>query len=167
MNMQEAADKADTLIRATFSSVKPSLEWTHDEFDSGMCKETPELGDVTRRAVVMTEVSEERRGALLGHIERAWKKAGYVITKVNPDKRFPAIYADANDGVLKMSLTVGYKGQFFLDVQTACVKKSTVVPPKAAANGTDYYGTKIPEPNVRSDFWSSRELIRTAPQGGS
>ncbi|MER6607253.1 hypothetical protein ABT282_15400 [Streptomyces sp. NPDC000927] len=165
--MQEAADKADTLIRATFSSVKPSLEWTHDEFDSGMCKDAPELGDVIRRAVVMTEVSEERRGALLGYIERVWKKAGHTITKVNPDKEFPAIYAAASDGVLKMSLTVGYKGQFFLDVQTACVKKSTVAPPNAVVNGTDYYGKKIPEPNVRSDFWSSTELIRTGPQGGN
>ncbi|MFB7913779.1 hypothetical protein [Streptomyces sp. NPDC056061] len=155
--MQEAAGKADALIGTTLSSVSPPLEWTHDEFDSGMCKETPELGDVTRRAAVMTEVSEERRGALLGYIERAWKKSGYTITKVNPDKDFPAIYADAGDGVLKMILTVGHKGQFFLDVQTACVEKSKVAPPATAAKGTDYYGKKIPVPQVKSIFWSSRE----------
>ncbi|WP_372351574.1 hypothetical protein [Streptomyces sp. KL116D] len=153
--MQEAADKADALIAQTFSSVKPSLEWTHDASDSGTCTDAPELGDVTRRAAVMTQVSEEQRGALLGFIERNWKKSGYKITKVNSDKEFPAIFADAGDGVLKMGLTVGYKGQFFLDVQTACVEKSKVAQPTASGKGTDYSGKKVPTPNVHSDFWSS------------
>ncbi|WP_262376001.1 hypothetical protein [Streptomyces sp. sk2.1] len=153
--MQQAAEKADELIGDTLSSVRPPLEWTHDESDSGMCADAPELGDVTRRAVVMTQVSEGRRGSLLGIIERAWKRSGYTITKVNPDKDFPAVYADAGDGVLKMGLTVGYKGQFFLEVQTACVDRSKVSQPSTPGSGTDYRGKDVPTPDVRSDFWSS------------
>jgi hypothetical protein len=155
MNMQEAAEKADALIQQTLSSVKPRLDWTHDVSDDGACADAPELGDVTRRAVVMTQVSSARRGALLGVIERAWKKSGYTITRVNPSKEFPAIFADAGDGVLKMSLTVGHKGQFSLKVQTACVKKSTVSRPATENQGNDYYGKKIPSPNVHSTLWST------------
>ncbi|MFI0238890.1 hypothetical protein [Streptomyces sp. NPDC016845] len=161
VNMKEAADEADRLIGETLSSVNPPLEWTHDESDSGACPDAQGLGDVTRRAVVMTQVSDGRRGALLGVIERAWKKSGYKITKVNSDKEFPAVYADANDGVLKMNLSVGYKGQFFLEVQTACVDKSAVAQPTTPAKGVDYRGKKVPAPNVHSDFWSSPEPIAT------
>ncbi|MFF2899513.1 hypothetical protein [Streptomyces sp. NPDC057966] len=159
VNMQQAADKADILIGETLSSVRPPLEWTHDQSDSGMCTGTPELGDVTRRAVVMTQVSEGRRGSLLGIIERAWEKSGYIITKVNPDKKFPAIFADVGDGVLRMGLTVGYKGQFFLKVQTACVDKSKVAQPSTPGKGTDYRGKEVPTPNVHSDFWSSDKPV--------
>lgn len=159
MNMQQAADKADILIGDTLSSVDPPLEWTHDLSDSGMCTGAPELGDVTRRAVVMTQVSEGRKGSLLGIIERAWEKSGYTITKVNPDKQFPAIFADAGDGVLRMGLTVGYKGQFFLKVQTACVDKSKVAQPSTPGKGTDYRGKEVPTPNVHSDFWSSDKPV--------
>ncbi|MFI9628618.1 hypothetical protein [Streptomyces sp. NPDC052042] len=160
--MQQAADKADRLIGNTLSSVHPPLEWTHDESDSGMCRGASGLGDVTRRAVVMTQVSEERRGSLLGIIERSWKKSGYTITKVNPDKTFPAVYADAGDGVLRMGLLVGYKGQFFLTVQTACVDESKVAQPSTPGKGTDYRGKAVPTPNVHSDFWSSDKPVSSS-----
>ncbi|MFD9906339.1 hypothetical protein [Streptomyces sp. NPDC059063] len=155
VNMREAAEKADALIYRTLSSVEPPLHWTHDVSDDGPCTDSPGLGDVTRRAVVMTQVSPQRRAALLGVIERFWKKSGYKISKVNPSKEFPAIYADADDGVLKMSLIVGYKGQFSLNVQTACVERSEVPHPTTRAKGTDYRGKKIPSPNVESSFWSA------------
>ncbi|MEL3950046.1 MULTISPECIES: hypothetical protein [Streptomyces] len=156
VNMQEAAEKADALVLETLSSVEPPLHWTHDVSDDGPCSGSSGLGDVTRRAVVMTRVSTERRAALLGVIERFWKKSGYKITKVNPNREFPAIYAAAGDGVLKMTLTVGYKGQFHLNVQTACVKQSEVAQPTTQTVGHDYQGKKIPTPNVESQFWSAR-----------
>lgn len=110
----------------------------------------------------MTQVSEERKGSLLGIIERAWKKSGYTITKVYPDEEFPTIIADAGDGVLRMDLTVGYKGQFFLKVQTACVDKSKVAQPSTPGKGTDYRGKEVPTPNVHSDFWSSDEPVSSS-----
>ncbi|MEV5780333.1 hypothetical protein AB0M86_47065 [Streptomyces sp. NPDC051639] len=165
--MQEAADKADGLIYQTLSAVKPPLEWTHDTSDHGGCTGSSAYGDVKRRAVVMTKVSEVRRGALLGVIERYWKKGGHRITDVNSDNEFPEIFAETGDGLLRMSLVVGGKGQFFLDVQTSCVKKSEVAAPSTPINGRSYYGEEIPRPNVQSDFWSSGSPISSASPSGS
>ncbi|MFJ8546537.1 hypothetical protein ACIRFH_31960 [Streptomyces sp. NPDC093586] len=160
VNMQEAADKADALVYETFSTVKPPIEWTHDVSDHGSCGgESTGLGDVTRRAVVMTKVSKERRGALLGIIERHWKKNGSKITDVKPSVDFPEMYAESGDGLLRMSLVVGGEGQFFLDVQTSCVKESSVAPPATKVNGRSYYGEAIPRPNVEDAFWSSSEPL--------
>ncbi|MER5403562.1 hypothetical protein [Streptomyces sp. NPDC002769] len=160
VNMQGAADEADKLIYQTLSAVKPPIEWTHDTSDHGSCDgESSDYGDVTRRAVVMTKVSEARRGALIGVIERHWKKGGHKITDVNSDKEFPEVYAETGDAVLRMSLLVGGEGQFFLDVQTACVKKSDVTAPSTQANGHSYYGKAIPRPNVDDSFWSSNTPI--------
>lgn len=164
VDMREVAQNADELIRQTFSAVKPPIEWTHDTSDHGPCDgQAGRLGDVTRRAVVMTKVSDARRGALLGVIERYWRSKGHRITDVDGDREFPSMYADSSDGFLKMGLVVGGKGQFFLDVQTACVKTSDVPePPAAQGNGPSYYGRPIPRPNVESPFWSSEAPI-TSP----
>ncbi|MFJ6073047.1 hypothetical protein ACIQFU_19720 [Streptomyces sp. NPDC093065] len=160
MNMQEAADEADTLIHQTFSAVKPPVEWTHDASDHGSCGgDSTGMGDVTRRAVVMTKVSAERRGALLGIIERHWKKKGHKITDVNPNKEFPEIYAESGDGLLRMSLIVGGEGQFFLDVQTSCVPESSVTGPTTKGHGHSYYGEAVPRPNVDDAFWSSERPL--------
>ncbi|MFD5451840.1 hypothetical protein [Streptomyces sp. NPDC127100] len=164
--MQEAADKADALVYETFSTVNPPIEWTHDVSDHGSCGgESTGLGDVTRRAVVMTKVSKERRGALLGIIERHWKKNGNKITDVNPSVDFPEIYAESSDGLLRMSLVVGGEGQFFLDVQTSCVKESSVAPPATKVNGRSYYGDSIPRPNTEDAFWSSSEPLPPTSSG--
>lgn len=160
VDMQGVANEADKLIHLTLSAVKPSLEWTHDTSDHGSCDGASSgYGDVTRRAVVMTKVSEARRGALIGVIERQWKRDGHKITDVNPDRKFPEVYAETSDGLLKMSLIVGGEGQFFLDVQTACVKKSDVAAPSTQVNGHSYYGKAIPRPNVNDAFWSSTAPI--------
>ncbi|MFD5077515.1 hypothetical protein [Streptomyces sp. NPDC058371] len=170
LDMREAAGKADDLIYRTLSAVKPPLEWTHDTSDHGACDGSngaSGYGDVTRRAVVMTEVSEARRGALLGVIERYWKEAGHKITDVNSNKEFPEVFAETRDGLLRMSLVVGGKGQFFLDVQTACVKEAQVTAPSTEVNGTSYYGKAIPRPNVRSDFWSLGRPVSSNPPSGT
>ncbi|MEV0474801.1 hypothetical protein [Streptomyces prunicolor] len=163
VDMQGAADEADKLIYQTLSMVKPPIEWTHDTSDDGSCDGgSSGYGDVTRRAVVMTKVSEARRGALIGIIERYWKKNGHKITDVNSDKKFPEVYAKTGDDLLQMSLIAGGEGQFFLDVQTACVKKSNVTAPATKANGPSYYGKAIPRPNANDAFWSSNAPIASS-----
>ncbi|MFJ5225605.1 hypothetical protein [Streptomyces sp. NPDC088400] len=165
VNMQEAAEKADAVVFKTLSMVDPPLQWTHDTSSGGGCtdfkNDSHGYGSTIRNAVVMTQVSEERRGALLGVIERNWKEDGYKITSVNSDKDSPAIYAKTGDG-FGMSLIVGYKGQFFLKVQTPCVKKSDVADPATKANGHDYYGNEVPRPSVHDAFWSSSTPISSA-----
>lgn len=147
MNMQEAADRADAVLDETLKAVVPEVRWAHHTWTSGSCT-------VTRRRKVMTSISEERRGAFLGVIERHWKKSGYEITGVNPHREAPAVFARTPDG-FGLSLSVGYKGQAVLQADTPCVEESEVGEPATAPNGPAYPYGKIPTPNVRSDFWSA------------
>lgn len=105
------------------------------------------------------EVFEGAEGALLDIIKRHWKKNGHKITDVSPNADFPEVYAESSDGLLRMSLVVGGEGQFFLDVQTSCIKESSVAPPATKVNGRSYYGEAIPRSNVKDTFWSSSEPL--------
>ncbi|MEE1802339.1 hypothetical protein PUR57_27220 [Streptomyces sp. JV176] len=158
ISLQEAAEKADAIILSTISSVRPTLNWVHyAPTDSGCGDYTIDgktTGSATRRAAVMTIVSEERRGSLLGVVERYWKKQGYTISDVDSSRAFPAIDARTSED-FRMSVSVGAKGQFFFDITTPCFIKSEVSPPKTEANGTPFEGPKVPSPSVHSDFWSA------------
>ncbi|MFF2571948.1 hypothetical protein [Streptomyces sp. NPDC058084] len=147
MNMQGAAERADAILDTTLSAVVPAVQWDHATTTAGSCT-------VTRRRTVTTIVSEQRRGNLLGVVERSWKKSGYEITGMNRDREMPAVFARTSDG-FELSLEVGYKGQVFFDVTTPCVEESDVAEPTSRPNGPAYPLGKIPTPNVRSDFWSA------------
>ncbi|MFJ4612918.1 hypothetical protein [Streptomyces griseus] len=146
MDMQAAAERADGMFYATVGQIKPEIEWVHYRTTTGRC-------DVTRYWTVMTVVSEQRRGNLLGVVERFWKANGYRIKMVNPSKEMPEIIATSQDG-FGISVLIGYKGQAFFEVTSPCVEKSEVAGPKRVANGRAYEG-EIPTPNVRSAFWSA------------
>ncbi|MEV7088729.1 hypothetical protein AB0O07_23065 [Streptomyces sp. NPDC093085] len=166
ISLQEAAEKADAIMLGTFSSVRPPLNWVHDADTDSRCPDYTidgkKTGSATRRAVVMTMVSDERRGSLLGVLERTWKQKGYEITGTNPSKEHPAIFARTPED-FRMGVTVGDKGQFFFTVTTACYIESDVAPPKTKANGTPFEGEDVPYPSVHSDFWSAT----TPPPSGS
>ncbi|GAA3374876.1 hypothetical protein GCM10020367_40440 [Streptomyces sannanensis] len=147
MNMQEAAERADAMLDATIKAVVPEIHWSHHVTTAGNCV-------VNRRRAVMTIISEQRRGSLLGVIERFWKKSGYTITSVNTDPENPAIFARTPED-FQIDLTIGAKGQAFFEVQTPCVQESEVAEPTTKPNGPNYAGQEIPYPNVRSDFWST------------
>ncbi|MEV2247660.1 hypothetical protein [Streptomyces sp. NPDC049970] len=147
MNMQEAAEYSDSVLDATLRSVKPEVQWAHDDTTSGTC-------DLSRRRTVMTIISDERRGNFLGLVESSWKQSGYKITSVNENRESPAIFARTPEG-FGVSLIIGFKGQAFFEVATPCVEKSEVAEPTAKPNGPAYEGVEIPRPNVRSDFWSA------------
>ncbi|MBG0853797.1 hypothetical protein I2W78_18570 [Streptomyces spinoverrucosus] len=147
MNMQDAADRADAILDATFKAIKPGVQWTHGETTTGSC-------DLSRRRAVMTVISEQRRGNFLGLIQRHWEGEGFEITAVNKDKDLPAIYAESSDG-FTLRMSIGGKGQAFFEVATPCVKESAVSDPTTPSNGPNYAGGPIPRPDVTSDFWSS------------
>ncbi|MER8088897.1 hypothetical protein ABTZ57_28240 [Streptomyces sp. NPDC094048] len=148
MDMQDAADQADKILDAVLKEVKPEVHWAHGPTSTGSC-------DVSRMRVVMTVVSEERRGSLLGVVDRFWRKSGYRIKAVNRDVEFPAIYAQTKDG-FGVSLSIGGKGQAFFEVDSPCVNESEVKDPTTPPNGPAYEGVyPLPRPNVRSDFWSA------------
>ncbi|MFJ6612756.1 hypothetical protein ACIQPT_21045 [Streptomyces sp. NPDC091289] len=155
MDMQGAAERADRMFYATVGAIKPEVDWVHRATTTGSC-------DVTRYWTVMTVISEQRRGNLLGVVERSWKASGYRIKTVNPSKDMPAIYATSPDG-FGIRVRFGYKGQGFVQVTSPCVDESKVAPPTKTANGRTYEG-EIPTPNVRSDFWSAESPVpRPAP----
>ncbi|MFE2939113.1 hypothetical protein ACFXKG_08645 [Streptomyces sp. NPDC059255] len=162
ISLQEAAEKADTIMLDTISSVQPPLNWVHyAPTESGCGNYTVDgkkTGAATRRAAVTTIVSEERRGNLLGVLERLWRKRGYEITGTNPSKETPAIFARTPEE-FRMSVKVGAKGQFFFSLATPCFTESEVAPPKTEANGTPFEGPKVPAPSVHSDFWSATTPI--------
>ncbi|MBT2526859.1 hypothetical protein J7E91_15850 [Streptomyces sp. ISL-99] len=159
MNMQQGAGKADAITQQTLSSIKPVLRWTHGPSSDSDCTDFKSdplgTGSVTRRIRIMTIVSTERRGSLLGIVERNWKAQGYKITSINADEDFPAIYASTPED-FRMSVSVGGEGQFEFDIATPCFTDSPVADPTAEPNTPPYEGGKpIPRPNIRDDFWSA------------
>jgi hypothetical protein len=147
MNMQEAADRADFILDATFAGIKPAVEWVHGESTEGAC-------DVSRRRAVLTVISEQRRGGFFGVVERGWKQAGYRQLGVNSSVESPATYFETADG-FRVRLLIGGGGQAFFEVATPCVEKSQVAPPAPPPGGGGRAGDPIPRPNIRSPFWSA------------
>lgn len=148
MDMQAAAERSDEILDSVLKEIRPELRWTHGPTTVGMC-------DVTRRRVVMTNISAERRGSLLGLVDRYWRKSGYRMTAINNDAKFPAIYARTQSG-FEVSLRIGGKGQAFFQVDTPCVQESEVLDSTSQATAPLYEGMElIPRPNIHSDFWSA------------
>ncbi|MEU1472957.1 hypothetical protein ABZ434_32690 [Streptomyces sp. NPDC005761] len=148
MDMQTAAEHADGILDAVLAEIHPEVQWVHGPTTTGVC-------DVTRRRAVMTVVSAERRGSLLGLVDRFWRKSHYRIKAVNDDLEVPAIFAQTRDG-FGVSLIVGGAGQVFFEVDSPCVREAEVAEPAAEPPGPSYAGAEvIPRPNVHSDFWSA------------
>ncbi|MGC5363853.1 hypothetical protein ACPXCE_19615 [Streptomyces sp. DT24] len=145
MNMQEAADKADTIRDETLVAVKPHVQWTHTYSMPGDCY-------VDRDRSVMTIISAARRGSFLGVLERHWKGKGYRL--VATSRNGLAANFETRDG-FQLEVLIGTNGQAHLSVTTPCVEKSEVAPPTSKPSGPDYSKQELPAPNVRSTFWSS------------
>ncbi|MEU6521717.1 hypothetical protein ABZ892_02445 [Streptomyces sp. NPDC046924] len=154
MTMQEAADHADAILDGTFAAIEPAVRWAHGESTESSC-------DVSRRRAVMTIISPERRGSFLGVVERYWKSEGYRQLGVNQSAKSPATYFETPDQ-FRVRLLIGGNGQAFFEVATPCVAKSSVSPPTADTTGPNDAGKPIPDPNVRSDFWSAASPISSA-----
>ncbi|MGW2131929.1 hypothetical protein [Streptomyces coelicoflavus] len=151
MTMQEAAEHADEILDRTFDVVEPAVHWTHGQTIEGSC-------DMSRRRAVMTIVSPQRRGNFIGVVERHWKKEGFRQTGVSRSTKSPATYFQTPDG-FNVRLLVGSNGQMFFKVATPCVEKSSVAPPKSETVGPNYAGGPIPDPDVKSKFWSDTKPI--------
>ncbi|RCH66027.1 hypothetical protein DT019_24725 [Streptomyces sp. SDr-06] len=163
MNMQQAADKADALLQETVAGVTPKLRWVHEAPGQSTCTDWKNTdagtGYVSRGLMVMTVVSPERRGSLLGMVERGWKGRGFTVTNVRADAEFPAVYASTPDG-FRLEAAVGGEGQFRFGVTSPCAPKSPVGKPTTPSNvdtNTPAYegGKPLPRPYLQDDFWSA------------
>lgn len=147
MNMQEAAERADTLLIDTINSIKPPVMWAYGISTDGGC-------EVSRRISVTTVISPERRGSFLGVVERQWETSGFTHRGTNKSEKTPATYFLTPDG-FQIRVLFGYQGQAHFEVATPCVEKSDVEPPKQVPGGPTYDGKKAPLPSEKSDFWSA------------
>ena len=148
VDMQAAANRADQILDSVLEEVRPAMNWAHGPTSTGAC-------DVSRMRAVMTIIAAERRGNVLGLVERFWRQSDYRIKAVNADSEFPAIYAETRDG-FGVSLSFGGGGQAFFEADSPCVDKSEVAEPTTQPNGPTYEGVyPIPRPNIRSPFWSA------------
>ncbi|WP_330297065.1 hypothetical protein [Streptomyces sp. NBC_00503] len=158
MNLQQGADRADIILQETLAAATPELRWNHGPYGDSGC--TTALNGATgtgaadRSILILTIVSEQRRGALLGLIERDWKARGYKITSVNTSAEFPAIYASTPEDYT-LTVKVGGEGQFMLKAATPCLTDSGVQAPLTKPN-TPVRNTPFPQrPDVHDDFWSA------------
>ncbi|MFB6428311.1 hypothetical protein ACFCW9_18385 [Streptomyces microflavus] len=104
----------------------------------------------------MTVISAQRRGSLLGVVDRYWRNSGYRMRAVNNHVDAPAMYAETKDG-FAVSLIVADKGQVHFDVLSPCVSYSEVADsPRQATAPLDPEVEVIPRPNIHSDFWSAQ-----------
>lgn len=156
--MQQGAEKADGILEQTLAGITPPLTWNHGPSTSRGCttannSETG-TGTATRRIEILTAVSEERRGNLLGVIERRWRALGYKITRVNPSKQMPAVFASTQDD-FRLSVSVGDTGQFIFTVTTPCFEDSPVSAPGTKPNSPPQEGLYPHRPDIHDDFWSA------------
>ncbi|MFD3760727.1 hypothetical protein [Streptomyces sp. NPDC058622] len=166
MQLQKGAERADAILQETLAAVQPELKWNHGSSSDAGC--TTASGGSTgtasanRTILILTIVSEQRRGSLLGIIERAWKDHGYKITNVNTSPTFPAIFASTPDGY-SLSVEVAGEGQFFLEAATPCLDDTGVQEPTTTPN-TPNRTTPYPQrPDVHDGFWSATTPV---PTGG-
>ncbi|MFJ3722457.1 hypothetical protein ACIPYQ_07755 [Streptomyces sp. NPDC090045] len=159
MNLQQGAERADAILQETLAAVQPELKWNHGPGSDAGCTKgvagaATGTGSAKRLISILTIVSEQRRGALLGVIERDWKSRGYTITNVNESQKFPAIYASTPDGYI-LTVKVGGEGQFFLNAATPCLTDSGVQQPTSKPNTPDRKGEYPVRPDVQDEFWSA------------
>jgi hypothetical protein len=114
MDATEARTRIDALLDGTFAAVKPPLEWldgwyTVAENTSGIDDRPDGTAHITGSRHVTTKVAQAKYGALLGVVERYWRKQGYRIVSINADDRMPSVDAETPDGN-RVSIEIGYPG---------------------------------------------------------
>ncbi|MCX4691774.1 hypothetical protein [Streptomyces sp. NBC_01408] len=159
LNMQQGATRADAILQETLGAVQPELRWNHGPGGDAGCTKgiagaATGTGSAKRMISILTIVSEQRRSALMGVIERDWKGRGYVIKNVRADREVPAIFAETPDGYI-LTAEVGGEGQFFLDAATPCLKDHPVQDPTTRPNTPTRNVQFPPRPDVQDEFWSA------------
>ncbi|MEV6550923.1 hypothetical protein AB0M57_19755 [Streptomyces sp. NPDC051597] len=171
MDMSQGAERADAMLQQTLGSITPPLRWYHGPSNDIACSNIlgkgTGTGTVKRRIAILTTVSAERRGSLLGAVERSWKAHGYKINGVNPDKEMPALYATTPDN-FQITMLVGATGQFIFSAGTPCLPQTSNIPKPVTTPNTPPRDVPYPAPaDIHDDFWSTTAPDAPASQGHS
>ncbi|MGW2249345.1 hypothetical protein ACWCXH_03980 [Kitasatospora sp. NPDC001660] len=110
-----AAARCETLLQDALDAIRPMPVWQSAPPRSGVRLPLPGEGDglswyVTRGRDVLTVVSEARRGALVGAVERHWRRCGWTITSLGVGRELPGVAAATRDGY-QLSLHFGDLGE--------------------------------------------------------
>ncbi|MFC8918973.1 hypothetical protein ACFT5C_24735 [Streptomyces sp. NPDC057116] len=168
VNMQQAGELAEKILDDTLAAIRPGVETQRGPSSDPICTDFKNdgtgTGQVSRRRHVMTVISAERRGSFIGIVERHWKKEGYEITDVVPNKEMPGVFARTPEG-FQLSVNFGYKGQAFFSVSSPCVTESKVTEPPRKPLDPDSPEAKG-LPYIKSPFWSAETPVPSPSTNG-
>ncbi|MEV7776700.1 hypothetical protein [Kitasatospora sp. NPDC088351] len=154
-----AAERCEALLRDTLDGVRPEPAWRHGVARAGARLPMPGAGPddadvhwyVTRSRDIVTIVSAARRGALVGMVERHWRRCGWTVTSVNVGRELPGVAAVTPDGY-QLALVFGDLGQAGLTAGSPGVARSEWVP---YPHGVPVAPGGAPLPDVCCPFWSA------------
>ncbi|WP_395298135.1 hypothetical protein ACF9IK_35300 [Kitasatospora hibisci] len=161
-----AANRCEALLQHTLDAVRPALTWQHGAPAAGEVMpghgtpDGPARWYVSRNRNVLTVISPARRGALLGVVERHWRRSGYTISSVNADHEMPGIYATAVDGY-RLGLDFGTAGNAYLTATSPPVARAERIGHPPGTPGIARYpgghADLAPAPSAFCPFWSVRD----------
>ncbi|MGW2839701.1 hypothetical protein ACWCWD_18090 [Streptomyces sp. NPDC001493] len=162
LDMEQAGQRAEDILDGTLAAVRPSVAWSHGSPVEAACSaglnEPTGTTTVTRSRNILTVVSDERRGNLLGAVQRYWKEKGFTIQSVNSDASMPSIRAKAPDG-FAVALEVGSIGNVSVSAGLSCAANSAVTYPAGTPGVPGGPKAEEVRPGERSAFWSSSEPL--------
>lgn len=163
MDMQQAGQRSEAILDGTLAAIRPPVKWAYGAPAEAACStglnEPTDTTTVTRSRNILTVVSEQRRGNLLGLVQRYWERQGFRVVSVNSDKDMPRIRARDADGFI-VSLEVGSVGNVSVSAGLSCAENSAMTYPTGTPGHPG--GPKAEElrPREHSAFWSSSESLR-------
>ncbi|MBV6698869.1 hypothetical protein [Kitasatospora aureofaciens] len=150
-----SAARCETLLQDTLDAILPMPVWQSATPRAGTRLPLPGEGVeprwyVTRGRDFLTIVSAARRGALVGAVERHWRRRGWTITSLNAGRDLPGVAAATSDGY-QLSLHFGDLGEAGLTASSPGVARPERLP---IAQGVGGCG-RAPLPYVCCPHWSA------------
>lgn len=163
MDMQQAGQRSEAILDGTLAAIRPPVKWAYGAPAEAACStglnEPTDTTTVNRSRNILTVISEQRRGNLLGLVQRYWEGQGFRIVSVNSDKDMPRIRATNADG-FTVSLDVGSIGNVSVSAGLSCAVNSAMTYPKGTPGQPGGPKKEELRPREHSDFWSSGEPFR-------
>ncbi|MGW9119566.1 hypothetical protein ACWGRV_23545 [Streptomyces sp. NPDC055663] len=163
MDMQQAGKRSEAILDGTLAAIRPPVKWAYGAPVESACStglnEPTGTTTVTRSRNILTVVSEQRRGNLLGLVQRYWEGQGFRVVSVNTDKDMPRIGAKGPDGIT-VSLEVGSIGNVSLSAGLSCAEDSAMTYPAGTPGHPGGPKAEEVRPKEHSAFWSSNEPLR-------
>ncbi|MFJ6379773.1 hypothetical protein ACIQI7_07165 [Kitasatospora sp. NPDC092039] len=151
----DAAEHCETLLQDTLDAVRPAPVWQGAPARAGARlslpgRESELLWYVTRGRDLLTVVSLPRRTALVGVVERHWRRRGWTITSLDAGRERPRVAATTPEGY-RLALRFGELGEAGLTATSPGVARSERGP--VLSGGVDHCAP--PLPYVSCPYWSA------------